>query len=55
MIFASNYLFSNMLKQCWKFPKKFIRHQGWQLLKVVSPDEKLPALVPHMKNSWGAV
>jgi len=31
--------------QRWKFLKKIIRHQVWQALKVVSPDEKFPAQV----------
>ena len=27
---------------CWKSPKQIIRHQGCQVLTVVSPDEELP-------------
>ena len=37
--------------QCWKFHKKIIRHWGWQVLKVISSDEKLPAQVPQENSS----
>ena len=33
-----------------EIPLKIIRHQGWQVLKVVSPDEMLLAQV-HQENS----
>ncbi len=46
-IIYSNDTTKNKQYQCWKFPQKIISHQGWQVLKVVSPDEKLSALVPH--------
>jgi len=29
----------------------FIRHWGWQVLKVISSDEKLPAQVPQENSS----
>ena len=31
--------------------KKIIRHQGWQGLKFVRPDEQLPAQVPEENSS----
>ena len=40
-----------LLCHCWKFPKILIRHQGWQVLKVVSPDKKFPAQMPQENSS----
>ena len=37
--------------QCWKFRKTIIRHQGWQVLKVISPDERLLAQVQQENSS----
>ena len=34
-----------------KFPQKIIRHQGWQVRKVGSLDEKLPAHVLQENSS----
>jgi len=36
---------------CWKFPQKIIRHQAWQVLNVICPDEKRSAPVLQENSS----
>ena len=38
-------------KQCWKSRKINIRYHGRQVLKVISPDEKLSAQVPQENST----